>query len=228
MKIDKYYKKINLVEGERIIDVIKQHPLSKTHLILIAVILFLVPIFFMYYLFSLGNLGVTIYISILLLAVYFSIREYIVWTNNVFILTNKKIVDINQRGFFTKIVSEVSYKKVLDVSYITKGIINYIFGFGSIIVKTSVPGLSLKIEYVGNVKNKNGQIIELVEKGGGIIVDEDLSAQEKEKNFEDFMDQDDLAGYDEYSLKDLIEEYTETYSVQRLKKLLINDLKDDD
>jgi membrane protein YdbS with pleckstrin-like domain len=228
MKTEKYYKKINLVEGEDVVEVLRQHGLAKVHLVVIASVLILLPVFFMYYFFSIGNIGVALWISLIVLGVFFSYREWYLWNHNVFILTNKKVVDIDQKGLFNKVVSEIPYTKVVDVSYSTKGVINALFGFGEIHLKTSIPDLSLKIEYVSGVKQATATIVALVESGGGRTDSPELDARQKMQNFDDFLNQEQFQEYAEYTLKELIEEYTEVYSVQRLKKLLATELKNKD
>ncbi len=181
----------------------------------------------MFHLFGFGTIGVTLFVSLIIFGVIFCAREYYMWKYNVFVMTNKKVVDIDQRGLFHKVVSEVAFPKVLDVSYQSKGVVNSLFGFGDITVKTSIPDLALAIRHVAQVKKRTALLIDAISDGGGMKKRPEMTSAQKRENFDDFLQQESFAEYEEMPLKELIEAYTETYSVQRLKRLIARELTRD-
>jgi len=65
---------------------------------------------------------------------------FIMWTDyylDVWILTGDKIVAIELCGLFHRVVSEFSLERIQDVTVITSGIMQSIFGFGTIRVQTA-------------------------------------------------------------------------------------------
>jgi uncharacterized membrane protein YdbT with pleckstrin-like domain len=59
------------------------------------------------------------------------------WYHNVFIVTTDRIVDIEQRGFFERVVSQSSLEKIQDVSLHTHGLLQTIFRYGDVNIKTA-------------------------------------------------------------------------------------------
>jgi len=53
------------------------------------------------------------------------------------VLTNKRIIDIEQRGFFTRDVASVSYPKIQDATVETVGFLATLFNFGTIQIQTA-------------------------------------------------------------------------------------------
>ncbi len=220
-----YYKKITVAEGEEIVEVIRQHWIAKIGALCAATLFVLLPFFFMFYLFGLGAIGVTLFVTLIIFGLIFCAREYYMWKYNVFVITNKKVIDIDQRGLFHKVVSEVAFPKVLDVSYQSKGIINAVFGFGDITVKTSIPDLALAIRHVAQVKKRTALLIEAISDGGGMKQRSEVTSAQKRENFQDFLQQEAFEEYEHVPLKELIETYTDTYSVNSLKRLIAQALE---
>lgn len=59
------------------------------------------------------------------------------WFFDICIVTNQRIVDIDQQGFFHQKVSEASLGKIQDVVYEIKGFLQTIFNIGNVTIYTS-------------------------------------------------------------------------------------------
>ena len=66
------------------------------------------------------------------------IPSWVGWYFSVFILTNQRFIQIKQKGFFTRSVSDLGLKQIQSVSYEIAGIQETLLGFGTIIMKTYV------------------------------------------------------------------------------------------
>ena len=143
-------KKINLKENEVIERIIRKYWVSILYKLILGLILLSVPFIFIVPLFKKGTLGISIFGVVLAIAVLMISRVLLVWYGDVFVITNHKIVDINKRGMFDVIVSEIFFNKVEDVSYRQKGIFPSLFGYGSIYIQTDGGNLILEIEKVKN------------------------------------------------------------------------------
>jgi len=126
------FKAFKLKEGEEILFVVRQSPIAFSTSLLIGLLLFLLPFFLLFPLFSLGKWGVLIFILLFLGALYFTVDRLINWYFNCGIITDQRVIDIDQSGFFDRIVSEVPYYKIDDVSYNVKGFKQSTFKYGNV------------------------------------------------------------------------------------------------
>lgn len=70
--------------------------------------------------------------------------HYILWYFTVFIVTDQRIRQITQYGFFGKDVVEIRLAKIHSISYHIPGFFGEIFKFGNIIIQTFVGDLLIK------------------------------------------------------------------------------------
>lgn len=114
----------------------RRHPwvLAKAGLILIVTILIVVISFLIF--------GASLTTSIVLVAglIFVTIYGFIRWfvyTNDIYILTNERVINIDQGGFFNRRVTEAELANILNVSYEIKGPIKSFLNFGDISIDTS-------------------------------------------------------------------------------------------
>lgn len=98
--------------------------------------LFVVPFFFMFWLFNHSWWGQALFFIPVACGFFALIRLIFIWKKNVLIITTHRIVDIDQRGFFDKIISDVPYSQIEDVSGRIKGFWGTIFRYGSLQIQT--------------------------------------------------------------------------------------------
>ena len=79
----------------------------------------------------------------LLSAIYYGfiwIIIFTIWTDyylDVWIVTNERIMDIEQIGFFNRVVSELDLKRIQDITSTVHGVLPTMFGFGNIHIQTA-------------------------------------------------------------------------------------------
>jgi len=186
--------KINLRSEEEIIQVVRRYFLTLWPNIGLSLLLILVPFFFLFPLFRLGYWGVIIFFFLILSGLFYGIRKIAIWYLNVFVITSKRVIDIDQRGFFDQIISEVPHKKVKDVSCRIKGFWQTIFHYGKVRVKTSIDNLELEFSGVKNPEAVQDTILDEArlkereenEDGEDIARDEDFSEEESYISDEEF------------------------------------------
>lgn len=128
------YKNLILNDDESIIKVVRQRWLKLLTSLILPIICIVLPFFFLYPLFYWGNKGVVIFAGLLLTGILWLIRNIIVWYWQVFIITDQRIIDIDQKGLFQKTVSDIPLTKIDDVFYQIKGIWQTITRIGNIYV----------------------------------------------------------------------------------------------
>lgn len=78
---------------------------------------------------------------------------FIIWTNyylDVWIITSKKIVDVEQYGLFKRQVSILHLEKIQDITYDVHGVLQTLFGYGDLLVQTAGSSGSFPIKGVPN------------------------------------------------------------------------------
>ncbi len=124
--------------GEEVVLVFRQHPVVlRRPLIygLLAIVISILPLDFITdeNLFSIF-IKVTIAVFVLTLVYWF--YHWLGWYYSVYILTDRRLIDIRQKGFFNRRVSEVGFEKIQSINYHIKGFQAAIMKFGDITVQT--------------------------------------------------------------------------------------------
>ena len=81
--------------------------------------------------------------------------HYLMWYYTIYIVTNQRLRQVTQRGFFGKDVVELGLSKIQNISYNVPGLSGELFGFGTIVIQTYVGDLVVnKVEHPENIYNK--------------------------------------------------------------------------
>lgn len=67
--------------------------------------------------------------------------HFIIWYYTVFILTNQRLRQVTQKGFFGSNVVELKLSKIHNISYNIPGFSGEVFGYGTIVIQTYVGDL---------------------------------------------------------------------------------------
>ena len=77
------------------------------------------------------------------------------WYFTVYIVTNQRLRQVTQKGFFGKDVVELRLSKIQNISYNIPGFSGEIFGFGTIVIQTFVGDLVIRnVEHPDKTYNK--------------------------------------------------------------------------
>ena len=79
-------------------------------------------------------LGTSAYYLFVWLMFFFNFIDYYL---DVWIITTERIVDINQRGFFSRVISEQMLFRVQDVTSEIRGAIPTLFNYGNLNIQTA-------------------------------------------------------------------------------------------
>lgn len=81
--------------------------------------------------------------------------NFVIWYYTYYIVTNQRIRQITQRGFFGKDVVELRLEKVQNISYNIPGFFGEMFKFGTIVIQTIVGDLVIQnVEHPDEIYNK--------------------------------------------------------------------------
>lgn len=135
---------------EEILEIVRESMIPRAPKFSLYVLWLVVPFFFLFALFREGIVGVVIFFLVLVTALVFSWRAFFRWSNTVLVVTDMRIVDIDQKGFFDRTVTETSYKQIDEVNYRMKGFFSTIFRYGTI--RLHLRGSAADIEFQSIVR----------------------------------------------------------------------------
>ncbi len=92
---------------------------------------------------------------------FFSFIDYYL---DIWIITNERIIDVRQEGFFSRTVSELKLFQVQDVTSELKGFFQFIFRFGDVHVQTAGEVQRFIFRQIDNPEEIRNIIIKLAEK----------------------------------------------------------------
>lgn len=82
------------------------------------------------------------------------------WYFSVFIVTNQRLRQVTQKGFFNRSVIDLGISKIQNISYNVPGFTAAMFGFGTLVVQTYVGDLFLeRVEHPAKIYNILAQVI---------------------------------------------------------------------
>lgn len=132
-------------EEEKILLLLRAHPITNLSWIIPAVLLFLAP-FFILDLLSLLNLdlsalprqfGIIFLIINYLLVLIIAFEGFLHWYFNVYIVTTKNIVDVDFHSLLFKNIDVAPLRNIEDTSSSMGGILNSIFHYGHVFIQTA-------------------------------------------------------------------------------------------
>jgi uncharacterized membrane protein YdbT with pleckstrin-like domain len=93
---------------------------------------------------------------------------YVQWTNaelDMFIITNQRIIGLEQIAFLNRLISECAIDKVQEVNSQTKGLFENILNFGSIKIHTASEESEFIMPYVADPLENARRILNVIQEG---------------------------------------------------------------
>jgi len=128
---------LQLKDREEVRHVTRRHVLTMFPPLFLALVLIVAPFFLMFLLFSWGLIGVGMFLVAVLIGIGIALRTLLLWDADILIITNCRLVDVDQRGIFARSVSEAPLDAIQDVSWSRSGIIQTVFRMGNVKVQTA-------------------------------------------------------------------------------------------
>lgn len=133
--------------GEEVIEVWRRHPwvLAKPGFIVVAILLIIAAV--------LRFTGASGYSSLAIVA-GLAIGGWIggtalfKWWNGMYILTSERIIDVDQRNLFHRVVGELPIENIQDATYEVKGLLATFLNYGDVVVQTVGGNTVLTLEFV--------------------------------------------------------------------------------
>ena len=176
------YKKVRF-EGEEVgeetLFFLRSHVLVNIGWILMTLLLLILP----FGMLAIPILGKTIDIPVSRTTVFLGIaawvliivgvayQQFLNWYFNLYILTNRRIVDIDFFGLFYRRVSTTTLANVQDITYTKAGIFQNFFDFGDIHIQTAGTHENFEFHNIPDPEGSQKQIFDLLaaHRAGGYI-----------------------------------------------------------
>lgn len=152
--------------GEEVIVLVNQHtwvllPVAVTWLILLAAIGA-----------SLWFAGASMISSIVIGAavafgVFYSIYQWYLWNNGVYIVTNQRVIKIDQINLFSRLISEAEIDRIQEISTQISGPIHTMLNFGTIKIQTASNTGMMDLEDVPDPYNMQQEIVRIQRENAG-------------------------------------------------------------
>jgi hypothetical protein len=160
----------NPKQNEKVILFLRQHIIFTAPWILGTIVMAIAPTIIFPVLFIFLKLPFTIplgYITVGIAFWYiatfgFFLANFLLWSFNIFIVTNKRAIDIDFLYLLYKESSESELDKIQDISYVSKGILSTFFTFGNVLLQTASEIPNLEFERVPNPEKVTKIISDLV------------------------------------------------------------------
>jgi len=132
--------------GEKVILLLRKHPITNLKWVILTVLLVLAPLSlnsFPLINFLPNNFQTIAILGWYLVTVAFALENFLTWFFNVHIITDERIVDIDFYNLIYKEVSDANIDKIQDVTYKMGGVARTVFNYGDVIIQTAseVPNL---------------------------------------------------------------------------------------
>lgn len=127
--------------NEKILMVLRQHPIVNVRWMLIALVMILVPftVLPLVPIFAVipGQYQFFGFIGWYLLTLAFSIENFLHWYFNLYIITDERIVDIDFFSLIYRSISSAKVENIEDTTATTKGVLGAIFNYGDVTIQTA-------------------------------------------------------------------------------------------
>lgn len=106
-----------------------------------------------------------VFVGSFLLGLVLFFYHFLMWFYTYYIVTDQRIRQITQHGFFGKDVIELKLSRIQNISYNIPGFSGEMFKFGTIVIQTFVGDLVIKnVEHPDSIYNKLQDAVELAAK----------------------------------------------------------------
>ncbi len=159
---------------EKILYKIRRHPITFIPIVLLFFVLLLIPLLLYFLISSLfpqlltGSVSLPLIIiltSVYYLSVYlFFYVHFLDFYLDLWIITNDRIVDIEQFGLFSRSVTELDLFRIQDITVDMHGFFATVFNYGDISVKTASSTSHIVFYNVGKPNKIRQDLIQSAEK----------------------------------------------------------------
>lgn len=122
--------------NEQVLLVVKQHPWVLMPIVWVWIVLISVIVLFVWKL-GLSTISSYVIFGILGFGLLYSLYQWFIWNNSDYIVTNQRVIKIDQNSLFNREISEAEIDRIQEISTEIKGPIRTVFNFGRVKIQTA-------------------------------------------------------------------------------------------
>lgn len=154
-------------KGERVYEVVKNHPYVLMQPGLRAVFITIAGLaIFLFWTNQVS--GVILFIAIAIaFGVFF--RKFYNYSQSVFVISNLRVINVEQEGFLKRTITETDLDKIQDISSSTKGLARMMLKYGDLMIRTAgaSQGTEIVVKDIANPYNVQQKVTLLRSKREG-------------------------------------------------------------
>jgi hypothetical protein len=139
---------IELKPREEILATVHASLLPKLWLYILLSVWTVLPFFFLFPLWRLGAWGIGVFFLWLFSGALWLGRTYFMWSRTLFLITDLRVIDYDQRGFFHHVVTQARYDAIDEVSVQVKGVASTLFRYGTLRLQLQGSAADIVVEPV--------------------------------------------------------------------------------
>ncbi len=112
----------------------------------LASLIIILAFFFLYPLIHWADIGFLFFFLILLVGLIYWLRTYLIYSRTALLISDRRVMDFNQKGLFHQEVSEIIFANIEDISYNKKGIVATLFNYGTLEIQTAAQKITIEIK----------------------------------------------------------------------------------
>ncbi len=134
---------LQLKNDEKVLRILRASWVTLVPQLGLSFLLIVVPFFFLFQITSIKYIGIPLFILPIVGGICVALRAFMLWDANAFIVTSMRIVNVEQKKIFTRIVTEALQSTIQDISWTQMGMGETLFRIGSISIQTA--GLNTRL-----------------------------------------------------------------------------------
>ncbi len=134
---------LQLKNDEKVLRILRASWVTLVPQLSLSFLCIVVPFFFLFQITSIKYIGIPLFIFPIVGGICVALRAFMLWDANAFIVTSMRIVNVEQKKIFTRIVTEALQSTIQDISWTQMGMVETVFHIGSISIQTA--GLSTRL-----------------------------------------------------------------------------------
>ncbi len=153
-----YKTMITFEEGEYVIHVVHKHWFIFAIRFFVMLIIALLPLIilpFLTYVSGMVKEDIFAYFSFvyIIFLLFIWITSFLIWTDyylDMSIITNKRIMDVEQKGLFSREISTMRYEMIQDITADVEGVIPTLLNYGNVYVQTAATTREFNLTQIAN------------------------------------------------------------------------------
>ena len=157
---------IQLKDGEEVRALSRRHAITLLPALSAALVLIVAPFFFLFPLFTSGPAGIVLFGVLVIVGVIVAVRSVVMWDGDLLIVTNYRIVDVDQQGVFARAVNEITYINMQDPAWSKKSPLDFMLNIGCVSARSNSGSLTIEAAHIARPKEMHQLIGELAHRAG--------------------------------------------------------------